>query len=191
MIYSLRGNILVKKPNFAVVEAGNIGFKVSVSARTLESLPSVGASVKLFCFVYLRDDGVDLYGFLTEQELGFFELLNTISGIGPKSALNVLGIAKVDELLVAIKEGRADLLSKASGIGKKTAERIILELKSKVEVVGSEAALRVMESDEDVIGALTAIGFSREQAKSALSKLGPALKGAEERFRAAMKLLKK
>lgn len=187
MIYTLKGSLIAKKPNFIVVETGNIGFKVLVSAGTIGTLPPLGDTVKLFCFLYVREDGMELYGFLNEQELRFFELLNTISGIGPKSALNVLGIAKVDELLAAIKGGRSDLLSQASGIGKKTAERIILELRNKVEFSESEAALHKMETDEDVIGALMAIGYSREKARSVLSKLDPSLNTSEERFRAALK----
>lgn len=192
MLYALEGKLAAKKPGYAVVDIGSIWFKVFVSAGTLESLPPPGKEVKLFCFLYSREDGLDLYGFLNERELGFFELLNTISGIGPKSALSILSVAKVEELLAAIKEGRADLLSKASGIGKKTAERIILELRNKVDFGESASVLKDMETDENVIEALIAVGYSRDKAKAALSKIDIAAnKTSAERFRAALKLLKK
>jgi len=190
MIYALEGTIQIKKPGVVVVGVGGIWFRIFVGSGTLENLPHSGNSVKLFCFLHTREDGMELYGFLNEEDLGFFELLNTISGIGPKSALNILNVAKTEELFAAINEGRADLFSKASGVGKKTADRIILELKNKVDFQKSAEMVKTMESDEDIIEALIAVGYSRVKAKDALSKISSDMKEVSGRFKAAMDILK-
>ncbi|KKU14562.1 Holliday junction DNA helicase RuvA [Candidatus Wolfebacteria bacterium RIFCSPLOWO2_01_FULL_45_19] len=190
MIYALEGKIMAKKSGLAIVEVGGIWFRVFVGAGTLESLPPPGSVVKLFSYLRMREDGIELYGFLSERELSFFELLNTISGIGPKSALNILSIAKTEELFAAIREGRADLFGKASGVGKKTADRIILELKNKVDFHESAEMVKTMESDEDIVEALVAVGYSRVKAKEALSKVDAGLKESSGRFKAAMDMLK-
>lgn len=191
MIYAIEGKIRSKKLGFAVVEVNGVWFKISVGTATLESLPSSGSPVKLFCYLHVREDSLELYGFLKEEELEFFELLNTISGIGPKSALNILSVAKIDEILAAIREGRADLLSMASGIGKKTADRIILELKNKIDFHKSAEMVKTMESDEDIVDALVTVGYSRAKAKEALSRINTTLKNSSERFKAALEFLKK
>jgi len=190
MIYTLQGKIVDKQSRYIILEVGDIGFKVLTTLATTDILPPVGERVKLFCFMQVREDGIDLYGFLDEKTLHLFELFNTISGIGPRSALNILGVANVDELLASIKEGRSDLLSKASGVGGKTAERIILELKNKVDVGGSEHVVAKMESDDEVLEALATIGYPRNKISSVLSKLDPKKKSTEERFKEALKMLK-
>lgn len=191
MIYAIEGKLRIKKPGFAIVDVNGVWFKISVGAVTLESLPSSGSLVKLFCYLHMREDALELYGFLSEEELRFFELLNSISGIGPKSALNVLNVAKTEELFAAIREDRADLLSMASGIGKKTADRIILELKNKIDFRKSAEMVKTMENDEEVVDALVTVGYSRVKARDALSKINADLKNSSERFKAALELLKK
>jgi len=190
MIYTLQGKVVEKQLKFIILEVGEIGFKVMTTLATVDTLPQAGGRVKLFCSMHVKEDGIDLYGFLDEKTLHLFELFTTISGIGPKSALNILGVARIEEILASIKEGRSDLLSKASGVGGKTAERIILELKNKVDVGGAEHVVAKMESDDEVLEALATIGYPRNKISSVLSKLDPKKKSTEERFKEALKMLK-
>ncbi len=134
---------------------------------------------------------MELYGFLRKEELEFFKLLIGVSGIGPKSALGVLGMESVDKLRAAISEGRTELLTKASGVGKKTAERIILELRSKFIQPGSEKIVGMMESDRDIVDALVNLGYTTGQARSALEKIDPAIVAMEERIKHALRILKR
>src|SRR3989304_1430438 len=134
MIYSLYGKLVGRKENYIILEAGGIGFKVFLSLRAAQSLPQLGSNIKLFCSLYNREnEPFELFGFLTEQELYLFDKLNTVSGIGPKTALAILGVAPIEQLIAAINAGKTELLTKASGIGKKTAERVILDLKGKLD----------------------------------------------------------
>jgi Holliday junction DNA helicase RuvA len=191
MLYSASGKLAMKSDRFAVIEVGGLGLKVSMSARTLAALPAPGAQVSVFTHLHLREDGLDLYGFSSEKELAFFEMLISVSGVGPKSALAVLDVAKLDELSAAIKEGRPDLLTRASGIGTKTAERIIVELKTKVQSAKSGLVVKKMEGDTDIVEALVNLGYRREQARAALAKVDPKMNGMEERLKTALGLLGK
>src|SRR5258708_1206818 len=133
MLYSVSGKLALKSDHFAVVEAGGLGIKLFASKQTIKALPVVNDDIKFFTHLYVREDALDLYGFVTAEELNFFEMLISVSGVGPKSALSILDIAPLSELSAAIKEGRPDLLTRASGIGRKTAERVIVELRTKVQ----------------------------------------------------------
>ncbi len=190
MIYSLSGKLSAKKNGLIVIEVGGVGFKVVVGKNAMESLPDVGSPVKLFSHLYMREDGLELYGFISEEELSFFEKLISISGIGPKSALNILSIAKLDQLIAAINEGKVDLLTKASGVGKKTAERVVLELRGKLQSVSSEKIVKQMESDLDIEDALVGLGYARQQAKNAISTIDPKIKNLEDRIKEALKKIK-
>lgn len=189
VIYSVSGKLVSRSDHFVVVEAGGFGIKVFVSRRALASLPKIGTDIKLFSYFYLREDGVELYGFPSEEELRFFEMLISVSGVGPKSALSILDIAELTNLSAAIKESRPDLLTRASGIGRKTAERIILELKSKVQSEKSEAVVRKMESDVDLVETLVGLGYRRDEARSALSKVDEKIAKMEDRLKSALKIL--
>jgi Holliday junction DNA helicase RuvA len=118
-------------------------------------------------------------------------MLISVSGVGPKSALSILDVAKLDELAAAIKEGRPDLLTRASGIGLKTAERIIVELRSKVQSSKSGSVVEKMEGDADIIEALTGLGYRREEARAALAKIDQKIRGTEDRLKAALAMLAK
>lgn len=190
MIHSLNGLLAEKEGNLFAVEINGISFAVKSSANAIKNLPPVGEKIKVFTYLHVREDALELYGFLDKKELTFFKLLIGISGIGPKSALNILGIEKVEKLQAAISEGRSELLSRASGIGKKTAERIILELRNKLAQSGSENIVGVMESDNDIIEALSNLGYSRSQAREALSKIDGKTVKMEERIKSALRLLK-
>lgn len=191
MLYSVSGALALKSDNFAVVEAAGLGIKLYASRQTLKALPAPGAPVKLFTHLYVREDALDLYGFGTPEELVFFEMLISVSGIGPKSALSILDIAPLNELSAAIKEGRPDLLTRASGVGTKTAERVIVELRAKVQSAKSGLVIEKMETDSDLVEALMSLGYRREQARAALAKVDAKIAGMEERLKAALAILGK
>jgi Holliday junction DNA helicase RuvA len=191
MIHSVSGRLILKGDNFLVVEAGGIGFKIFASERTIRDAGAIGHETKLFTHFHIREDAMELYGFLLEESLTFFELLISVSGVGPKSALSILDVAALDELSAAIKEGRPDLLTKASGIGKKTAERIIIELRNKVQSAKSEAVVSKMETDSDLVEALSSLGYRREEARAALGKVPTEIVGVEARLKEALKILSK
>lgn len=189
MIYRVSGKLILIADRFAVVETGGVGFKVYASARTLAGLGNPDKNVAFFTHMHVRDDGMDLFGFQLEEELVFFELLISVSGVGPRSALSILDVASLEELSAAIKEGRPDLLSRASGIGKKTAERIIIELKTKVQSVKAGMVVQKMEADEDLTEALANLGYRRDDARAALAKVDAEVQGINDRIRAALKIL--
>ena len=135
MIYSLDGTLTYFDQNFAVVSCGGVGFKCFTTLTTLQSLPGVGKPVQLFTYLSVREDALDLYGFATTAELDCFKLLISVNGVGPKAALAILSELSADRLAVCIAGGDAKSLTRAPGIGKKIAERIVLELKDKMGVL--------------------------------------------------------
>lgn len=190
MIYSIAGTLVLKKENFLVVEAGPVAFKVFTAAAVLANLPPAGNTVKLFCYLHVREDALELYGFLSAQELELFQALNSVSGIGPKSALGVMGVAKADQLVAAINEGRTELLTRASGIGRKTAERIVLELKGKLSLTLAPQLVSLMESDVELEETLVSLGYTRGQAKNSIARLDPKITGFKERLKEALRQAK-
>src|SRR3989344_2002740 len=116
MIYSVKGRLVSRHANFFVLDTGPVSFKIGSSINVIKDLPALGEDVNVFTYLHVREDALELYGFLNEEELRFFEMLIGISGIGPKSALGILGIDKLDRLKAAISEGRPELLTKASGV---------------------------------------------------------------------------
>ena len=192
MIYSIAGKLIVKKPQFAVVEASGIGFKLLISLKTFRQLPKINSKIRLFCYTNIRQqEGMELYGFLKEEDLAIFEILNTINGVGPKIALKVINSIKTESFSSIISEGRADLLIKSAGLGKKTAHRIILELTGKIRAQQSEEALLMMETDNDIEKALKNLGYKNEEIKDALKQIPLKIKKVEERLKMAFKLLGK
>lgn len=191
MIYSLSGLILRKRQPFAVIGVGGVGYKVSVPARVYEVLPEVGEPVFLYCHFTVREDAQELYGFLREHDLIFFEKLLTVNGVGPKSGLAIMGLSEPEELAAAITEGRADVFMRAAGVGKKTAERVVLELRGKLPTIQSEAAVARMEHDMDVEEALVGLGYARHDAKRVVAQVDREITDIEGRLRAALKVLKK
>ena len=192
MIYSVSGTLTLKRENLIVVEAGGVGYKLFVAENVAQSLPSIGSQVKVFSYLNLKQDGLDLYGFAGEAELRLFERLISVSGVGPKSALGILSVAKIDQLVAAINGGKVELMTRASGVGKKTAERVVLELKGKLSIEGPESkqALSLMESDVELEETLASLGYSRQQAKIAISKIDPATSGFNDRLKEALKKAK-
>lgn len=191
MLYSLSGTLAAKQQGFVVVEVAGVGYKVYCPLFVLSHLPSLGEAVRLVVHQHIREDANDLYGFLTDAELSLFESLLSVSGIGPKSAMGILGVAPLHELIAAINEGRVDLLSKASGVGKKTAERAVLELKGKLVFGDTSATITKMEKDNELEETLVGLGYSKAQARSAIAKLDPALVDFHEKLKAVLKEYKK
>ncbi len=196
MIHSLNGTLSEKEGNkfvIALTLGGRMGmsFRLKSSVNVVKSLPEIGENVNVLTYMHVREDAMELYGFLHKEELDFFEMLIGISGIGPKSALGIMGIENVDKIKSAISEGRVELLTKASGVGKKTAERVILELRNKFIQPGSEKIVGVMESDRDIIEALSNLGYSITQARAALAKVDPTVIAMDERIKSALRLLRK
>lgn len=176
MIAHLRGNLLEKTPNSAIVEAGGVGYEVAISVSTFTRLPDAGAEVRLRIHTHVREDVLALFGFLTAEEKTLFEKLITVSGIGPKLAMAVLSGLAAAELIPAIRGSQTDRLVRIPGVGKKTAERIVLELRDKLEGLGGTAvapapkAVLLSDLEMDVLSALVNLGCQRAGAENAIRK---------------------
>jgi len=186
MIYSVKGKISKKGEGFCIVQAGPVGIKIYTNNETVNELSE---KEQFFCRMYVRDDEIDLYGFTKERTLKLFEMLTSVSGVGPKTALNIFDIDSVENITAAIIEKRDDFLSKASGIGKKTAGRIILDLHNKLSIPGSEEKTKRMDVDEDVVAALVNLGYKKQEVKRAISELGAKPKDLEGRLKETLKKL--
>lgn len=189
MIYSVSGTLQSRGENFVVVAVGGLGLKIFMHRKALQSLPSAQSHLSLFCHLHVREDALDLFGFENPEELHLFELLISVSGVGPKSALSVLDVSSLRDLSAAIQENRPDLLTQAAGIGRKTAERIILELRSKVRAAEGGATVAKMETDADLVETLASLGYRKEQAKAALDKVAREVTSLEDRLKSALKHL--
>jgi len=187
MIGHLAGTVSAVRPGYAIISAGSVGYKVFATRELLLTLKQ-DAEASVWTHLAVRESILDLYGFSGEEELRLFELLLTVSGIGPKSALAILDIASVETLRSAISAGNASYLTKVSGIGKKTAEKIVLELRDKVGASqgGSEASLR---GDEEALEAMRALGYSQGEARDALRKVPQEIERSNERLREALRIL--
>ena len=190
MLAYLHGRILAKSNNYLILEVNSVGYQIFVGEAFLSSL-KVGAEQEFYLSHQVREDASDLYGFRNLSELELFQLLLSVSGVGPKSALGVLSIASADDIREAVIRGDAALLTKVAGIGKKTAERVVLELKNKIAknmdgaILG--ASLPVGLSDE--LDALMSLGYSLPDARAALNDLDSSLNDSGERVKAALKKL--
>ena len=177
MFHFLSGKLIEKSPTAVVIEAGGIGYDISIPVSTYASLPALGQPVKLLTHFVVREDAQLLYGFATEEERRMFRHLISISGIGPKIATTALSGILVEDLKSAIKEGNVAVLTSVSGIGKKTAERIVIELREKMILEGGKfsgggkgLSAAVSSEAEDATQALIALGYSKSQAQSAVDK---------------------
>jgi Holliday junction DNA helicase RuvA len=169
MIASLKGVLEGRGPGWALIRVGGVGFQVYLPASSLARLGPVGKEVEVHTHLYLREEVLALYGFATAGELGLFQSLIGVRGVGPKLALALLSALTPDQLTMAIASGNEDLLTQVPGIGRKTAQRLILELKGKLEKVISPVA--VSESDAEIVSALTNLGYTLAESTRALSSL--------------------
>jgi holliday junction DNA helicase RuvA len=185
MIAHLRGRLLAKHPNQAIVETSGVGYDVTISIPTFSDLPGVGSEVALYIHTHVREDQIALYGFLRPAEKQLFEKLITVSGIGPKLAITILSGMAADEMVGAIRGNDIARLTRIPGIGKKTAERMVLELRDKLPpaAVGEVPAAPALTAiEEDVLSALVNLGYQRPAAERALASV--AKNGNEATFEA-------
>jgi len=188
MIASLYGKLESLGSEWAIVNVGGIGFQVYMPTSTLSLLGKIGEEVKLYTHLHLREDNATLYGFASDEELGLFQTLIGVSGLGPKLAIAMLSAMTVERLTMAIATGSADLLTIIPGIGKKMANRLILELKEKISAgwVAIPAA-ELAEENADVLAALTSLGYSASEASRAVATLpSPTDLSLEERIKLAL-----
>lgn len=178
MIALLRGKLIEKHPNQVIVEAGGVGYDVLIPISTFSALPESGSEVRLRIHTHVREDTLALFGFLTVEEKTIFERLISVSGIGPSLAVKVLSGMATSDLIPAIRNGSVELLVRIPGVGRKTAERMVLELKDKLEGVGAMTAAGPLEKpaatlspvDQDVLSALLNLGCNRAAAEAAVRK---------------------
>jgi len=188
MIRTLTGTLTEKHAAHVVVDCHGVGFLVFVNGRTLRALPNEGGTVALYTHFYSHEDRVELYGFLDRRSLTLFELLDSVASVGPKTALAVLDSDVPENITAAIFERRTDLLTKTPGIGKKTAERIVLELATKIVAPASHERTAAMDRDREVEEVLVGLGYPRERARETLAKLSSAAEATtEERLRDALR----
>lgn len=195
MIAHLRGKLLAKHPNQAIVETAGVGYDVTISVPTFSDLPAVGTDVALHIHTHVREDVIALYGFLRPSEKLLFEKLITVSGIGPKLAITILSGMAADEMVGAIRGNDVARLTRIPGIGRKTAERMVLELRDKLPEPGAATPTAPPASpvEEDVLSALLNLGYQRPAAEKALEtvrKQGDA-KSFDQMFRAVLGRLSK
>ncbi len=198
MISRLRGEVIKKGPRFAIVEVGGdssaVGYKAFLMESVLDSL-SVGQKTSLWTHFVVREDAQDLYGFTDEESLALFELLISISGIGPKTGLNVLNIVSPKTLRRAVSSGDTSYLTKVSGIGRKIAQKIVIELKDKFEAGDSTLGGEMLGGDSDALEALKSLGYQEREARDVLRKIGDkngdtgGEESASEKVKKALKIL--
>jgi Holliday junction DNA helicase RuvA len=171
MIAHLRGRLISKHPNQAIVEAAGVGYDVAISVPTFSDLPSIGSEVALYIHTHVREDAIALFGFLRADEKQLFEKLLTVSGIGPKLAITILSGMPTADMVGAIRANDHVRLTRIPGIGKKTAERMCVELRDKLEGFGAApTGVSVSAVEEDVISALTNLGYQRALAEKAVER---------------------
>ena len=189
MISRITGTVIDKSEKFAVVDVNGVGYKLYCSMDTLAGL-ELDALASLHTYLVVREDALDLYGFASADDQGFFELLISVSGIGPKSALGILNVTSVDSLRQAIGSGDTGYLTKVSGIGRKTAEKIVLELRDKLRAhVNMKEASPALRAESDAVEALKALGYSQNEARDALKEVAADIVGTNARIREALKIL--
>jgi Holliday junction DNA helicase RuvA len=189
VIAHIRGKLISKRPNQAIVEASGVGYDVTITIPTFSDLPGIGSEVALHVHTHVREDAIALFGFLHSSEKQLFEKLISVSGIGPKLAITVLSGMAADAMVGAIRSNDVAQLTRIPGIGKKTAERMVLELRDKLETfAATPATAPVSAIDEDVISALENLGYQRAIAEKAVTAAAKDTTGAtfDELFRKAL-----
>lgn len=197
MIYNLNGKLAYVDPAFIVIECGGVGFKCFASTTTITSISTVGTNVNVLTYMSVKEDSIDLYGFATQEELNAFKLLISVSGIGPKAAMAILSVLPPDRLSVAVSSGDVKAIQSAQGVGKKTAERVVLELKDKMVGIGSahtntivEGIQSVAQSDnaQEAVEVLVSLGFNQSEAASVVGTMDKSL-SVDEMIRKGLKSL--
>lgn len=197
MIYNIKGELTYCDVQFVVIECGGIGFKCFTSLTTAKTIGQIGSTVNLYTHLSVKEDAMDLYGFATQEELNSFKLLITVSGIGPKAAVSILSELSPDRLAIAIASSDVKAITRANGVGKKTAERVVLELKDKMvgmsagdgsSAVSSAASVVEESAAGEAVAALVALGFAQSDAAVAVGQMDKSL-SADEMIRLGLKQL--
>ncbi|HEY4494760.1 MAG TPA: Holliday junction branch migration protein RuvA [Candidatus Paceibacterota bacterium] len=193
MISSLKGNIVRIDPKYIVLDVNGVGYRVFVNTDLISKIgDNKNEQITLFTYMAVRENSIDLYGFISLSELKFFELLIGISGIGPKTAMGILNVASVHALEKAINSSDTTHLTKVSGLGKKVADKIVLELKDKIEnVIETEGSKQDMKNDADALEALKSLGYSQHEARGALKEVSKTISKTSEKIKEALKILGK
>ena len=192
MIAQLKGEIAEITGNTIVLSVNGVGYKINTTLETIKKIKESGSpTISIKTHLAVRETSLDLYGFLRADELEFFEMLLSISGIGPKSAVGILNVADVETLRTAVSTGESSYLTKVSGIGKKNAEKIILELRDKLGAIENKADNITMKDEIETIEALQTLGYSTRQAREALQNISKDAVTQSERIKEALKILGK
>ncbi len=200
MYYHIHGELCLTEPHMAVIDCGGVGYRLTVSNTTLaEIAPKIGEKVKLFTYLAVREDAMELYGFYSMQEHSAFKQLITVSGVGPKAAMSILSTLTPEQFAAAVCSSDTKALGKASGIGAKTAARIVLELKDKLakeygtEAISSVTPVGIQTTGKlsDAVNALLVLGYSRQEANHALAGIDSSAMTLEALITAALRRLVK
>lgn len=191
MIARLNGRLLEKSPPLIVIDCNGVGYEVEVPMSTFYNLPELGQPVQVLTHMVVREDAQLLYGFGSEQEKNSFKQLLKVNGIGAKSALSILSGVSVNDLMLAVSQQEVSMLTRIPGIGKKTAERLLLELKDKFVVTGSTSAQpSAKAATDDILNALVALGYHEREAQATIKMLEPGV-SVSDGIRQALKYLAK
>ena len=189
MISHLTGTVIELSDKYVVIDVRGVGYKVYCATDTLATLRE-DAPASLFTYLAVREAALDLYGFTSSEEQNIFELLLSVSGIGPKSAISILSFTSVETLKKAIGTGDTSYLTKVSGIGRKTAEKVVLELRDKLRAnVNMKENPGELRAESDVVEALKSLGYSQNEARDALKEVSSEIVGTNARIREALKIL--
>lgn len=198
MIYSVNGKLIYKDDTVAVIECSGVGYRCQTSLATLNALPPIGSQVKLYTYLHVREDTLSLYGFIDTNELNCFKMLISVSGVGPKVGLAVLSALSPQQVALCVTTGDTKSLTRAPGVGTKTAQRIVLELKDKIASTIEDKDISYLSdnidfSDDNIsqaISALVVLGYPQSEAAVAVSKLDSSLP-VEELIKKALMALGK
>ena len=197
MLYNIKGTLTVTDVNFIVVECGGVGFKCYSTLNTIKTIGKTGSEVNVYTYLAVREDAMDLYGFASLAELEAFKLLITVSGIGPKAAVAILSELTPDKLALCIASGDSKSITRAQGVGKKTAERVVLELKDKMgsiaagdtaSVISGAASVAESSNTAEAVEALVALGYSQSDAAVVVGAMDKSL-SVDEMIRLGLKQL--
>ncbi len=189
MISHIEGKVLLKGDKFVIVDVSSIGYKVYTSPDVINELKEDSGDASFWTHLVVREDALDLYGFIEYAEVELFKMLIGISGVGPKSALGIMGVAPLDTLKTAIASGDTTYLTKVSGIGNKNAQKIVLELRDKLGVINTENTGGMLREETDTVEALHSLGYSIVEAREALKQISQEVTGASARIKEALKHL--
>ncbi len=188
MLHSITGKLIASEKGFMVVETLGIGFKIFIPAKI--KTPKIGSKIKAFCHLSIGREDLSLYGFLSEKDMEIFEMLNSIAGIGPRSALKIMGGLKIEKFLSAVANERTDLLTDSWGIGRKKAQRIIIELKDRLDKKRANEPLEEIGEKDDIKNALKKLGYKEKEIEKIINRAEFSGKEKlEDKIKKALKIL--